>query len=245
MSKIKPFNYNLATTKSMAKKELPEVKQPIVVQFPEGVEFIKGEKPTEKEIIEIVTPIIKANIPPPEKGEPGDNYILTDADKNEISKKIKPLPPIVKVIERTEVVREKNVILKDAPEQVRDKLESLKKGKKLTIYAIEELPEILEELRKMNKGVGGKDPHGGNTKGSIYGGLPKQIRFVDDEVPSEVPNGIITTFTTAHVPATGSLKVYLGGIRLKSTEWTISGKTVTLAGAPGTGETVLFDYRRG
>lgn len=68
--------------------------------------------------------------------------------------------------------------------------------------------------------------------------------FADGEVPSGAINGSNVTFTLANTPTAGSVKVYLNGIRLKATsDYTISGATITMTYAPDTGSTLLADYR--
>lgn len=217
-----------------------ELKTPKVII--EGLDFIKikgdkgdtGPEPTDKKLISLIEPLIPEPIP----GENGEDYILTEKDKKEIASKIK-VPIVEKVIEKTETIKEKNVILKDTPEEVRDKLESLIKGKKLSIQAIEGLAEILKDLSKKNV-----QSNEGYMKGSVHNAKSTQIKFIDDETPSGVINGINTIFTIKRVPAQGSLKLYRGGTRQRITEdYTLSGKTLTLLIAPQVGEILLVDYR--
>jgi len=128
----------------------------------------------------------------------------------------------------------------DTPKQIRDKIESLKKGEKLSIHAIEELAEIIEELKKQGKA--GRDI--GLLKGSIHTGIGKEIRFIDDETPSGTIDGANAEFTLEKNPKKGSVKVYRGGARQRVTEdYTISGKTITFIIAPQVGEVILVDYR--
>lgn len=66
-------------------------------------------------------------------------------------------------------------------------------------------------------------------------------------VKGEVPTGAIdssnVTFTLATTPITGSVQLYLNGIRLKLTDdYTITGDTITMNTAPITGDTFLADY---
>jgi hypothetical protein len=70
--------------------------------------------------------------------------------------------------------------------------------------------------------------------------------FVDDEVPSGSINGSNTAFSLASTPASGSLKLYLNGLRLKvgsGNDFTLSGSTITMTTAPLTGERITADYR--
>lgn len=69
---------------------------------------------------------------------------------------------------------------------------------------------------------------------------------VDGETPSGNVNGSNTIFTLANTPATGSVKLYLNGVRINAgagNDYTISGLTITMATAPATGDTLLADYR--
>jgi hypothetical protein len=128
----------------------------------------------------------------------------------------------------------------DTAEQVRDKLESLIKGKKLSIEAIEGLAKILEELSKNNKVVSGSKPVGSgiSAKKSL------QFLFIDDETPSGTINGVNTDFIIKRTPVLGSLKVYRGGARQRITEdYTLAHKTISFINAPQVGEIILCDYR--
>jgi len=124
-----------------------------------------------------------------------------------------------------------------SPQEIRDALELLSKGEKLSIQSIEDLGEIIEELRKFKKEVGSGG--GGGFTSPIY-------NFVDDEVPAGTINGTNTVFTVARLPFRGSLKLYRGGARQRVTEdYTLSAdqKTVTFLIAPQVGEILLCDYR--
>lgn len=126
----------------------------------------------------------------------------------------------------------------DTPEQMRDKLESLLKGSKLSIQAIENLAEIIEELQKKIKA---RDL--GLLKGSIHAGKGKEIRFVDDETPTN--SGDDTNFTISKTPLAGSLKFYRNGSRqVLTTDYTLVGKIITLVVAlQDPSEKLLADYR--
>lgn len=63
------------------------------------------------------------------------------------------------------------------------------------------------------------------------------------ETPSGTVNSSNTTFTLTTAPATGTLKLYQNGVRLKITDdYTLSGSTITFVTAPTTGDTLLADY---
>ena len=123
--------------------------------------------------------------------------------------------------------------------EVRDLLEVLPKGEKLSIQAIEDLAEIIEELRKKRKHEGGGIGGGGGITSPIY-------VFVDDETLTGSINGSNTVFYTKKTPYPGSLKVYRGGARQRVTEdYTLSNHEtkITFLIAPVAGEKILADYR--
>src|SRR3990167_34786 len=69
-------------------------------------------------------------------------------------------------------------------------------------------------------------------------------RFVHDEIPSGAVNGSNTSFTTANAPVAGTLVVYEGGVRkLLTTDFSLSGSTITMTYAPPTGSYLRCDYR--
>lgn len=66
---------------------------------------------------------------------------------------------------------------------------------------------------------------------------------VSGETPSGTVNGSNTAFTLAATPATGSVKVYLNGLRQTlTTDYTVSGSTITFVTAPLTGDIIRVDY---
>jgi hypothetical protein len=76
--------------------------------------------------------------------------------------------------------------------------------------------------------------------------LPADSSFADGEVPSGTVDGNNVTFTLAATPITGSLHLYVNGVRMKSgvgNDYTISTDTITFATAPLTGSVLLADYR--
>lgn len=71
----------------------------------------------------------------------------------------------------------------------------------------------------------------------------------DDIITGEIPTGTInainTVFTIANTPITGTVRVYLNGIRQLvggGNDYTISGTTITFIKAPVTNSTLLVDY---
>lgn len=124
------------------------------------------------------------------------------------------------------------------PEQIRDSLESIQEEEeKLAISAIAHLEEKLKDLEKKS----------GMSRGSIggfnYGAL--QLHIIDDETPVGTIDGINTTFTIKNPPnPVSSLKVYLNGQRMRTTEdYTFSGNTITFITAPPSTSVLLVDYR--
>lgn len=62
-------------------------------------------------------------------------------------------------------------------------------------------------------------------------------------VDSEVPSGSGTSFTLAHTPVAGTVKVYRGGARQQvNVDYTLSGTSITLTNALATGEVLVVDY---
>lgn len=67
--------------------------------------------------------------------------------------------------------------------------------------------------------------------------------FVFNEVPSGTINSSNVTFTLANAPMSGTVRGYENGLRLKpTTDYSISGSTITFVSAPTTGDLLLFDY---
>ena len=101
-------------------------------------------------------------------------------------------------------------------------------------------------------------PDGSELMEIVQGGINKRLTLddlpggasaaddVDNEVPSGTINGSNTAFTLANTPISGSVKIYLNGIRFKGggVDYSISGTTVTFVTAPATGDSILADYRK-
>lgn len=70
-------------------------------------------------------------------------------------------------------------------------------------------------------------------------------QFVIGEVPSGTINGSNTAFTIANTPIAGTVQVYFNGLRMKATsDYTISGTTITFGTAPVSGDTLITDYQK-
>jgi len=68
--------------------------------------------------------------------------------------------------------------------------------------------------------------------------------IVDDETPTGLVNGSNTSYTIANTPTAGTLVVYEGGRRLlQTTDWSLSGTTITFTYAPPSGSSVRCSYR--
>ena len=132
----------------------------------------------------------------------------------------------------------------DTPEEVRDKLEGLPKGKKLSIQAIDELPDAIEELYKMAEKALQEASQASSTPVRASGSAGRLVRFIDDETPTGTLDGANTDFTLSKTPLTGSLKVYRNGSRQRITEdYTLDYRTITFGVAPESDEIILVDYR--
>lgn len=118
--------------------------------------------------------------------------------------------------------------------EIRDALELLQGDERLSIDAIDGLKELLETKGKAITSVGG---------GFNYGSLG--IHIVDDETPTGTVNGVNTDFVLARTPSPAtSLKVYKDGQRMKlTTDYTLSGKTISFVSAPLTDSIITCDYR--
>lgn len=72
-------------------------------------------------------------------------------------------------------------------------------------------------------------------------------KFINYETPSGTVNGSNAEFTLANTPISGSVQVYLNGVRQEvgsGNDYTLSGSTITFETAPATGAKVRVDYRR-
>lgn len=121
----------------------------------------------------------------------------------------------------------------DTPLQVRDKLESLTEGNKLTIEAIEDLRKELDELKQVR----------GRSFGGGFSAIAMLQHFVHGEIP--VDSGDHLNFTLNYTPSPAeSLKVYRSRARQNLTEdYTLSGRTLTLTVAfDSANESLYCDY---
>jgi hypothetical protein len=71
----------------------------------------------------------------------------------------------------------------------------------------------------------------------------KQSSVVANEIPTGSINGSNTAFNLANTPVTGSVQVYLNGVKQKpTTDYTIATATITFVTAPSTGDYVEVIY---
>lgn len=85
---------------------------------------------------------------------------------------------------------------------------------------------------------------------SVPAGGGGGANFADNETPDGTMDGSNATFTLAHSPVEGSVKLYLRGLRMApltgspaTGDYSISGDTITMANLPGSGDSFLADYR--
>lgn len=73
--------------------------------------------------------------------------------------------------------------------------------------------------------------------------IQRTAGFVHEEVPTGAINGSNTAFTLENTPIAGSVKVYLNGLREKlTTNFTVSGSTITMLTPPSTGDIMVVEY---
>jgi len=78
-------------------------------------------------------------------------------------------------------------------------------------------------------------------------GTLSPTNFVIEETPSGSINGSNTSFTLANTPTSGTVKLYLNGVRQKSgagNDYTISTNTITMTTAPVSGDVLIADYMK-
>lgn len=81
---------------------------------------------------------------------------------------------------------------------------------------------------------------------SSWGTPAGAASFSDKEVPSGAINDVNVAFTIAHTPVSGSEHLYRNGVlqnSIGSSDYSISGTTITMTTAPATGDVLLVSYR--
>lgn len=162
----------------------------------ESLDQMKTESQKERSLFqEEVTGLIKklregiASIRNGEPGADGENYILTEKDKNQIASKI-PVPIVEKVVET--IIKEQPIVTeitkeipnKDSAEDIRNKLELLSGEERLDVKYI----KGIEQYEKRLKSVENRPSTGGWSSAS--GG--KIMKYFD---LSPSLNGVLTTFS--------------------------------------------------
>ena len=196
-----------------------------------GQDGIDGKNPSKFELIELIRPLIK---------DIRDKVLSERRDKLENIRQEMNLS-VESVSNRIDEVKGKipEIPKSETPEQHRNNLESFKGNERLSIDAINNLRERLEELEK-------KIPIGKlGSAGSGFSKKAMDFHIIDDETPSGAINGSNTVFTLANIPNPArSLKVYVNGQRVRLTEdYTFSVGTITFNTAPPTTSVILCDYR--
>ena len=185
-------------------------------------------------------------------GKDADEQAITDRVLREVQS------PIIEKIEKN---------LPKLGEPIRDALELLAGDQRLDKSAIRGLDELLEKhsgqnipyvggIRYLSQLVDiliGSDLADGHAivwdatnkrwkNGEVSG--TSTINFADSETPTGDVDGVNTDFVLAHTPETGSLKVYLNGMRMSLTEdYTLATATITFLTAPDSGSIITCDYR--
>lgn len=78
-------------------------------------------------------------------------------------------------------------------------------------------------------------------------GTLSTTNFVTEETPSGTINGVNVTFTLSTTPTSGTLKLYLNGVRLKSgagNDYTLSTNIISMTTAPISGDVLLADFMK-
>lgn len=174
-------------------------------------------------------------------GEDGEDGL--DADEDEIIAKIltqlpQPKEPELTQKDKDELQREINTLKEKIANTRTAPFIGPSRGMFLYINGVKK--GLVNSLNVEGDGVSTSVVNGLLTL-TIAGGTGI---MVDDETPTGTINGTNATFTLAHTPTAGSVKLYLNGARLRVTEdYTISGATITFIIPPLTGSILLADYR--
>lgn len=215
---------------------------------------IKEELKTSYEVDEDkICESVLSKIEAPKDGENGKDYILTEKDKKEIASSIK-VPVIEKVIEKTEVIHEtpiitneiKEVAITETPEEIKNKLETLKGEDRLDASAIKNLPK---------GGVFGRKgipeaPIDGNEYARKDGdwvevtGGGGGVTNAYAEVPTGDVDGVNDTYTLVNTPADkDGVVVLLNGVtQYNGIDYTVTGDTITFITPPANGSTIFAYY---
>jgi hypothetical protein len=108
---------------------------------------------------------------------------------------------------------------------------------------------ILDEGVTLVSGVTSLDFQGAGVTGTAFGTAVTETITggaaglqVIGEIPTGTLDGTNATFTLAHTPTGNSLKLY-NGVRLTNTsDFTLSGNTITFINIPSVGDSLQADY---
>lgn len=206
-------------------EELLTIIRPLI---PKPLPGKPGNTPTRQELIALIAPLI----PEPVPGVPGGS-----PTKQELLALIKPLIPAP---------------IPGSPDSA-DRIIKKIKGT-LSYDDLKDLPNIdfyrggpgyLREISDVSVTgiVAGQSIQWDGTRWIPYTPSGSSTHSVFGEVPTD--SGDHTTFTLAHVPTSGTVRVYRGGAYQQAgagNDYTISSNTVTLSITLATGEVLLVDY---
>lgn len=231
--KIDNIKNDIGKIKPEVQKAIEQVK---LKKGDKGDDGIDGKDADEEKIVkevikQIPKPIDGENGRDGKNGKDGETPVINTTEIAEnasklISKELLPLIPKIDDIKQD---------LPRMSEDIRNALELLQGEERLDFSAIKGLRGALNKLRERPRLGGG----GGLSK------IALEMKFIDNETPSGLINGINKVFTIKNIPnPPESLKVYIGGVRMRLTEdYTLSKRTITFLVAPMTNEIILCDYR--
>ena len=194
-----------------------------------------GVTPTDEDIKRVAEQVIKPLVPqiaqkaatmirPPKDGDPGKSI---KGDRG-------PAPIPGKHYYTKSQVED---LIAEAVKKNTPVLGAIEKSEKVDLSGLastEELEALKDEIKKLRLRKGGGSSGGG--------GGGSWIR----ETPVGTINGSNVTFTITNNVVSGSETLYLGGIGLTpTTDYSISGRTITYVVAPDTGNTHSIKYIRG
>ena len=159
-------------------------------------------------------------------GEDGKDYLLTTKDKKEIAKAI-TVPIVEKVIEKTEVVRELPMVLKEVTQQT---VENPVTGEEIVkkVNALDIEPELQIDIEHIKGWKDIKDRVDGISRMVSMGGNSARDLFKDYDLSSQL-NGVLKTFS---IPATWNiisvnLSSFPYGSLRKNTDFTYTSTSIT------------------
>lgn len=222
---IKEVDSNIESLKQEFIKKIEEAIS--IAKETQKMEGRPGHTPTDEEIIALIKPLI----PEPQ--------IVEKVIEKTTEIIVKEQPIVTQEIREVAIAESAEEILRKIGPQLaafgvvfRNGLELLETGEKLKISAIEGLEEELKKLKDLVSSSRGRVVVGGT-------------RNVGTSIYEEIPAGSGTSFTLAHVPVAGTVRLYRGGARQQvgiGKDYTISGTNITLAVALVVGEILIADY---